>query len=79
MFLVENLENEMLIGDIEIPNRIREGVSEHHLRELAVRRQNIEDIRAIQKVISVMEESDLTLDEVLARVLSFYRRFVPYR
>lgn len=76
---MENIENEMLIGDIEIPTRIREGVSEHHLRDLAVRRQNIEDLRAIQKVISVMEENDPTLDEVLARVLSFYRRFVPYR
>lgn len=76
---MQNLENEMLIEDIEILNRIREVVSEHHLRDLAVRRQNIEDLRAIQKVISVMEESDPTLDEVLARVLSFYRRFVPYK
>lgn len=76
---MENIENEMLIGDIEIPNHIGKVVSENHLRDLAVRRQNIEGLRAIQKVISVMEESDPTLDEVLARILSFYRRFVPYR
>jgi len=48
-------------------------------RELALRRQNAEDLRSIQKVISLEEEKELTLEEVLARVLSFYSRFVPYK
>ena len=41
--------------------------------------ENLESLKAIQKVISLEEGQDVTLNEVLARVLQFYRIFVPYR
>lgn len=71
--------NEMLIEEIEVPEEFRDFITESHRRELALRRQNTEDLRSIQKVVSLEEEKEPTLEEVLARVLSFYRRFVPYK
>ena len=70
---------ETLIEEIEVPEEFRDLITESHRRELALRRQNAEDLKSIQKVFSLEEEKELTLDEVLARVLSFYRRFVPYK
>lgn len=70
---------EMLIEEIEVPEEFRDFITESHRRELALRRQNTEDLRSIQKVVSLEEEKEPTLEEVLARVLSFYRRFVPYK
>ena len=40
--------------------------------------QNLENMKAIQKIILFEEGQALTLDEVLVRILLFYRRFVPY-
>ncbi len=71
--------NEMLMEEIEVPEEFRELITESHRRELALRMQNAEALRSIQKVISLEEDKELTLEEVLARVLSFYRRFVPYK
>lgn len=79
VFLLENLDYDMLIEEIEIPCHIKERLKEPHRRDLSLRRQNVEDLKTIQRVISVEEEQHLTLDEVLDRVLSFYRRFVPYK
>ena len=71
--------NEILIEEIEVPEEFRELITESHRRELALILQNAEDLRSIQEVISLVEEKELMLEEVLARVLSFYRRFVPYK
>jgi hypothetical protein len=76
---VASMDYDMLIEDIEIPEHIKCRLNEPHRRDLTIRRQNVEDLRAIQKVISIMDENEVTMDEVLARVLSFYRRFVPYK
>lgn len=71
--------DEMLIEEIEVPEEFREHIMESLRRELALRMQNVEDLISIQKVISLEEEKEPTLEEVLARVLSFYSRFVPYK
>ena len=76
---MENLGNEMLLEEIELPVEARAKLKGVHLRDLDIRRQNVRDLRAIQDVISLEEAQDLSLDEVLARLLSFYRRFVPYK
>lgn len=71
--------DEMLIEEIEVPEGFRELIMEPLRRELTLRMQNAEDLRSIQKVISLEEKKEPTLEEVLARVLSFYSRFVPYK
>lgn len=48
-------------------------------RDLTLRKENIQSLKAIQNVISFYEDEILSLDEVLARVLEFYRKFVPYK
>lgn len=52
--------------------------SEADQRDLLLRERNIRDLRSIQKIILLEEELELSLDETLARVLSFYGRFVPF-
>ena len=37
------------------------------------------DLHLIQRVILEEEDQALSIEEVLVRVLGFYRRFVPYR
>jgi len=71
--------DEMLIEEIEVPEGFRELIMEPLRRELTLRMQNAEDLRSIQKVISLEEKKEPTLEEVLAHVLSFYSRFVPYK
>ncbi len=43
-----------------------------------IAQENLRKLEEIQKVIFVEEEDPTTLDEVLSRVLNFYRNFVPY-
>lgn len=76
---MESLNNEILIEGICIPEQFRGALKESHLRVLELRRQNLKDLRTLQKVIFIEESKELTLDEVLNRILSFYRKFVPYR
>jgi hypothetical protein len=40
--------------------------------------RTLRTLESIQDVIMVEEGKELCLDETLERVLSFYRRFVPY-
>ncbi|MFB0558579.1 MAG: hypothetical protein ACETVY_05640 [Candidatus Bathyarchaeia archaeon] len=42
-----------------------------------IAQENLRKLEEIQKVIFVEEEDPTTLDEVLSRVLNFYRNFVP--
>ncbi len=52
--------------------------SEADQRDLLLRERNKRDLRSIQKIIMEEEELELSLDETLARVLSFYGQFVPF-
>lgn len=49
------------------------------LRDLILRSQNMLDLRSLQKIFLVEEDVVLSLDEVVARVLAFYGRFVPFK
>lgn len=39
---------------------------------------NLRDLEKIQEIIEREEGSEATLNDVVARVLAFYRRYVPY-
>jgi len=39
---------------------------------------NLENLKALEKVIRAEEGREVSTDEALMRVLEFYRRFVPY-
>jgi hypothetical protein len=54
-------------------------INEHDLRDLNLSIENIEDLKIIQRMYVMYEDEFLSLDEVLSRVLEFYRKFVPYR
>ena len=64
---------------IEVPQLILNRMREPHKRDLELRMRNVEDLKLIQKIISVEEDQESSLDEVLARILSLYKKFVPYR
>ena len=40
--------------------------------------ENLLKLRGLQKVISIEEGVETSVDEALARVLEFYGKFVPY-
>jgi len=63
----DDLENDLLF------------LSEADVSDLKLRKQNLLDLKIIQKMYSTYEEEFLSLDEVLTRVLEFYRKFVPYK
>ena len=46
--------------------------------DVAFLTRNIERLRSIQKVICLEEGQYMSLDEVLNRVLTFYRQYVPF-
>jgi hypothetical protein len=41
--------------------------------------QNLRALESIKEIIEVEEEKNVTLDQTLARVLSHYRRYVPFQ
>jgi len=43
-----------------------------------IKDENLQNLAKIQHVIQLYDGKETSLDEALARVLSFYRRFVPY-
>ena len=47
------------------------------LQDLHVRQANTRDLLALQEIIDLEEGRALSIEEVLARVLGFYKRFVP--
>jgi hypothetical protein len=47
------------------------------LRDLRMRQANTRDLLALQEIIDLEEGRALSLEEVLARVIGFYKRFVP--
>ncbi len=44
-----------------------------------LRLQNIQDLYTIQTIVQEEEDQKLSIDEVLARVLSLYRLYVPFQ
>ena len=54
-------------------------LNEDDVRDLNLSKENIVDLKIIQRVFMMYEDEFLSLDEVLSRVLEFYRKFVPYR
>jgi len=44
-----------------------------------VSEQNLKALNAVKEIIEVEEDREVTVDQVLSRVISFYRRFVPYQ
>ena len=79
MFLKESMEEEILIDEIKVPQHILNKMRVPHRRDLELRMRNVEDLKSIQKIISVEEDQEFSLDEVLARVLALFRKFLPYR
>jgi hypothetical protein len=49
------------------------------LRDLKLRRQNLQAIKAIQSIIMEEDDAVKSQDEVLSRILDFYSRYVPFK
>ncbi len=49
------------------------------LRDLNLRRQNVQVIKAIQSIIMKEDDTVMSQDEVLFRILDFYSRYVPFK
>jgi len=49
------------------------------LRDLNLRRQNVQAIEAIQSIIMKEEDNVMSQDEVLSRILDFYSWYVPFK
>ena len=43
-----------------------------------VKDENVQNLAKIQNVITFEEGKHVSLDEALARVLAFYKKYVPY-
>jgi hypothetical protein len=41
--------------------------------------KNLRALESIKEIIEVEEEKNVTLDQTLSRVLSHYRRYVPFQ
>lgn len=41
--------------------------------------QNLEDLKRIQDIVFLEEDRVLSYDEVLAKILTFYAKFVPFK
>ncbi len=48
------------------------------MAEIDIADGNFLKLKELQKVIQVEDEVEVSMDETLARVLAFYRKFVPY-
>ena len=76
---MENPYYDFLSEEISSPLEYHEPLPESILNDLRIRRENLKDLRSIQTILLVEEDQPYSLDEVLARVLAFYRKFVPYK
>jgi hypothetical protein len=50
----------------------------NRLRNMKISNINLKNIEDIREVIEAEEGKEVTAEETLDRVLSFYKRFVPY-
>jgi hypothetical protein len=76
---MENPYYDFLSEEISSPLEYHEPLPESILNDLRIRRENLKDLRSIQTILLEEEDQPYSLDEVLARVLAFYRKFVPYK
>jgi hypothetical protein len=76
---MENPYYDFLSEEISSPLEYHEPLPESILNDLRIRRENLKDLRSIQTILLVEEDQPYSLDEVLARVLALYRKFVPYK
>jgi hypothetical protein len=49
------------------------------VRDIRLRKQNSQIIKAIQEIILAEEDRVMSRDEVVSRVLGFYGRYVPFK
>jgi len=77
--LLERQNWEILSAEADSPEVIPTVLRAADERDLRLRRENVQDLEIIQKIILAEEDRVLSMDEVLSRILSFYRRFVPYK
>jgi hypothetical protein len=49
------------------------------LRDLELRRQNVQAIKVIQSTIMKEDATVMREDEVLSKILDFYSRYVPFK
>ena len=75
---METLENKF-INEIDVQSISLDSLNEEEFRLLKTMEQNIQDLKRIQFIYLMEEDKNLSLDEVLARILSFYRKHVPYK
>ena len=68
-----------LVSEVDLPSISVSSLSEEESRLLKTMEQNIQDLKRIQFVYLMEEDKNLTLAEVLARILSFYRKYIPYK
>jgi AhpD family alkylhydroperoxidase len=71
-YIIEMNQTELLA-----PELIQEVFSDSDRYDLALKLQNLNDLKSLQNVILVEEDKIINLDEVQSRVIKFYRRFVP--
>ena len=69
----------MYMNELEYELSVGLALSDDDVRDLNLSKENIVDLKIIQRVFMMYEDEFLSLDEVLSRVLEFYRKFVPYR
>ena len=48
------------------------------MAKIDIRDENHRNLEKIRKLIEGYEGGNVTLDDTLARILAFYRRFVPF-
>ena len=48
------------------------------LRKMKLSNNNLREIEKLRTVIEVEEGKEVTVEETLDRVLSFYKKYVPY-
>ncbi len=71
---------ESCVNIFEEPNApIDQVLRPSDLRDLNLRRQNVQAIQAIQSIIMKEEDTVMSPDEVLSRILDFYSRYVPFK
>ena len=49
------------------------------MKKAEISEQSLRALESIKEIIEVEEEKNVTLDQTLTRVLSNYRRYVPFR
>jgi hypothetical protein len=61
------------------PEHVAESLRGANMRDIRLRWQNFEGLQALQKIMLIEEDQVYSIDEVLARVLTFYNGFVPFK